>query len=81
MYITRLQYRNTFVLSITSLQVESRRTELLIHPIVYSLIGHKWRVNFVAAFFYLSLICYVVFAIFLTTFALRLPNPLSPICV
>ena len=34
----------------------------------------------VMVFFYLSLVCYLLFAIFLTTFALKLPNPLSPIC-
>ena len=31
-------------------------------------------------FFYFSLVCYLLFAVLLTTFALELPNPLSPTC-
>ena len=61
-------------------QVESKRTELLKHPLIYSLIDHKWKYEMVMLFFYISLVCYLLFAVLLTTFALQLPNPLSPTC-
>ena len=62
-----------------SLQVEHNRSELLQHPLVTSLLNHKWN-GFGAKFYFVNLLIYLLYVIFLTTFALVVPNPQSNGC-
>lgn len=67
------------LLSFLLCQVESERTDLLTHPLVTSLLNQKWN-SYGRIVFYTNLAIYLVFLIFLTAFALVIPNPLSPVC-
>ena len=60
-------------------QVESKRLNLLTHPLVGSLLHHKWK-KFGLYGYYFNLLSYCVFLIFLTTFALIIENPRGPGC-
>lgn len=60
-------------------QVESERTELLAHPLVTSLLDQKWK-SHGQIVFYTNLALYFVFLVFLTVFALVLPNPQAAVC-
>jgi hypothetical protein len=62
------------------IQVKSRRTELLKHPLVYNLIEYKWA-KFGRLIFYTLLLCHIAFVVFLTAFALKLLNPFSQTCM
>ena len=62
-----------------NLQVESKRTQLLKHPLVYKLIEDKWS-RYGRGLFYTELVFHVVFVIFLMAFSLTLLNPFSPTC-
>ena len=53
--------------------------ELLDHPVVSSLIQDKWR-RFGKALFAVFLVFYALQPIFLTAFALVIPNPLTVDC-
>ena len=64
----------------SDVQVESERTELLAHPLVTSLLDQKWR-SHGRIVFYSNLALYIVFLIFLTVFALVLPNPQAAVCM
>ena len=61
------------------LQVESERTQLLKHPLVYKLIEDKWS-RYGRFLFYMSLTFHIAFVIFLMAFSLTLLNPFSPTC-
>ena len=63
---------------IVLLQVDSKRVDLLKHPLVYKLIERKW--NYGQFFFWLMLIFHVTFVVFLTSYALVLLNPVSETC-
>ena len=60
-------------------QVENNRNELLQHPLVTSLLNHKWN-RFGAWFYFANLFFYLVYVIFLTAFALVVPNPQDDDC-
>ena len=62
------------------LQVKNKHLKLLRHPLVGSLIDHKWN-KFGFYIYYLNLISYIVFLTFLTTFALIIENPRSQPCL
>ena len=66
-------------LNLSDVQVESERTELLTHPLVTSLLSQKWN-SYGRIVFYTNLALYLIFVIFLTTFALVVPNPQSAAC-
>ncbi|XP_013400960.1 transient receptor potential cation channel subfamily A member 1 homolog [Lingula anatina] len=51
------------------IMVSSKREDLLSHPLVASLLKHKWQ-KFGAAFYYINLIIYSVFLTFLTGYML-----------
>ncbi|XP_013406001.1 transient receptor potential cation channel subfamily A member 1 homolog isoform X2 [Lingula anatina] len=51
------------------IMVSSKREDLLSHPLVSSLLKHKWH-KFGAAFYYINLIFYCVFLTFLTGYML-----------
>ena len=65
--------------SYTPNQVENNRSELLQHPLVTSLLTHKWN-QFGAWMFFINLLFYLVYIIFLTAFALTVPNPQNEMC-
>lgn len=62
-----------------SLQVESKRTELLRHPVVTSLLDYKWR-HYTQLTYFLNLSIYILFVVLLTTFALFVYSPEEEIC-
>ncbi|XP_067947890.1 transient receptor potential cation channel subfamily A member 1 homolog isoform X2 [Watersipora subatra] len=57
------------------IMVRSAREDLLAHPLVTSLLRHKWH-TVGRYFYYFNLILYLVFLIFITGFALSLPAPI-----
>ena len=61
------------------IQVESKSLKLLTHPLVGSLLHHKWQ-KFGQYGYFINLLSYCVFLIFLTTFALIIENPRSQSC-
>ena len=61
------------------LQSESENTQLLYHPLVTSLLKHKWD-SFGHKLFFANLFIYVVFLVCLTGFALMALNPLEQTC-
>lgn len=61
------------------LQVESKRTQLLKHPLVYKLIEDKWS-RYGRFLFYTALVFHIAFVILLMAFSLTLLNPFSPTC-
>ena len=60
--------------------MESERTELLAHPLVSSLLYQKWK-SHGQYVFYSNLGLYFIFLLFLTVFALVLPNPQTAVCM
>jgi transient receptor potential cation channel subfamily A protein 1 len=62
-----------------NLQVESQRTELLKHPLVYKLIEDKWS-RYGRVLFYTALSFHIAFVIFLMAFSLTVLNPFSLTC-
>lgn len=56
------------------MQVESERTNLLKHPLVTTLLDHKWR-NYAQFLFTLNLLIYFIFVALLTIFALLVHTP------
>ena len=60
------------------LQVKHRRSELLKHELVSTFLRQKSK--FGAAFYLADLFLYVLFLVFLTSFALIVPTPLDEIC-
>ena len=54
-------------------------TELLLHPVVISLLRWKWT-RYIAWFYFLNLGLYLTFVGFLTAFALTVPNPQLQAC-
>ena len=61
------------------MKVESKRLNLLTHPLVGSLLHHKWK-RFGQYGYFTNLLIYCLFLIFLTTFALIIENPMSTFC-
>lgn len=63
-----------------SLMVDSAQIDLLKHPLVTGLLNYKWQTY--GRYVYFGNLCiYLVFLLFLTTFALVVPNPGSETCV
>jgi len=60
------------------LQVQYRRLDLLKHPLIGSLLHHKWKVF--GFCYFLNLLWYILFLAFLTVFALLIPSPVEPTC-
>ena len=60
-------------------QVASERTDLLKHPLVTSLLNHKWQ-RYGEWFYSTNVLVYIVFLIFLTAFALSIHSPLEVPC-
>ena len=60
-------------------KVESKRIDLLKHPLVTSLLNYKWR-TFARYVYFGNLLIYLIFLIFLTCFALLVINPLTQTC-
>ena len=54
------------------------QTKLLDHPLVSSLIAYKWSKAW--RFYLINILFYLVFLVFVTAFALELPNPQSELC-
>ena len=63
----------------THTQTNHNRTELLTHPVVGSLIHHKW-IKFGVWWYFFNLFTFSVYLTFLTSFTLLLPNPQSDYC-
>lgn len=63
----------------SSVQVQSKQVELLQHPLVATLLNRKWA-KFGAIMYILSLLLFVGLVIFITSFALAVPHPLSEAC-
>ena len=61
------------------LQVESKRLNLLRHPVVGSLLHRKW-LKFGQYGYFVNLLTYCLFLTSLTVFALIVENPMSPVC-
>ena len=61
------------------LQVQKGRLQLLKHPLVGSLLHYKWK-TFGQYGYFLNMLIYVIFLIFLTSFALVTLNPQSQSC-
>ena len=61
------------------LQVIHQRTRLLTHPVVGSLLDHKWR-TFGAPSFFLNLVFYVIFLALFTSLIFVTPLPNGPVC-
>ena len=61
------------------MKVESKRLNLLTHPLVGSLLHHKWK-KFGQYGYFINLLMYTVFVISLTTFAFIIQNPRSQVC-
>ena len=61
------------------LKVDHNRSELLRHPLVTSLLNHKWS-QFGAWIYFSNLLFYLIFVFFLTAFGLVVPNPQSDVC-
>ncbi|XP_033118085.1 transient receptor potential cation channel subfamily A member 1 homolog isoform X1 [Anneissia japonica] len=57
-----------------NLMVVSKRTKLLGHPLVLTLLTHKWDC-YGRYFYYLSLLIYIVFLFFLTGYIITTPPP------
>ena len=53
--------------------------KLLQHPLVVTLLNEKWF-KFGAKLYLWNLLVYILQVIFLTTFALSMPHPLSDAC-
>jgi len=53
--------------------------DLLLHPVVGSLLRWKW-LRYIALFYLINYGLYLIYIIFLTTFALNVPNPQLPAC-
>ncbi len=64
---------------VPSAQVESKRTELLKHPVVTTLLDYKWR-RYTQLTYFLNLSIYLLFVILLTAFALIVYSPEEEIC-
>jgi hypothetical protein len=62
-----------------SIIVNSGQTDLLKHPVVFSLLQQKWR-SYGCAVYWGNLFVYLLFLMFLTTFALTVPNPETESC-
>ena len=60
-------------------KVESKSLNLLTHPLVGSLLHHKWK-KFGQYGYFINLFTYCVFLTFLTVFALIIENPRSSPC-
>ena len=60
-------------------KVENNRSELLRHPLVTSLLNHKWS-QFGAWIYFSNLLFYLIYVFFLTAFGLTVPNPQSHVC-
>ena len=60
-------------------KVDNNRSELLHHPLVTSLLNHKWN-KFGAWIYFSNLLFYFVYVFFLTAFGLVVPNPQSDVC-
>lgn len=56
------------------IQVKSKRDNLLSHPVVTSLLSHKWK-SYGRVFYYGSLFLYLLFLCFFTGFILVSPPP------
>ena len=61
------------------MQVQYKRLDLLNHPVIGSLVHHKWFA-FGLWGYLLNLLIYVIFLVILTSFALIVPNPQSATC-
>ena len=61
------------------MQVQYKRLDLLNHPVIRSLVHHKWF-TFGLWGYLLNLLVYVIFVVILTSFALIVPNPQSATC-
>ena len=61
------------------MQVQYKRLDLLNHPVIRSLVHHKWF-KFGLWGYLLNLLIYVIFVVILTSFALIVPNPQSATC-
>ena len=65
---------SSMILLCRGVQVKHERVELLQHPLIYRYINYKWwRVSF--PLFLATLLLYLLFLIFLTSFALSVPRP------
>ena len=60
-------------------QAEHKCEGLLQHPLVVTMLNEKWF-QFGAQLYVWNLLLYVLQVLFLTTFSLSLPHPLSPSC-
>lgn len=58
-----------------TLQVRSKREDLLAHPLTTSLLRRKWH-NMGRYLYYTNLLVYVVYLIFFTGFSLTIPSPI-----
>ena len=62
------------IIMIDIVQVKYERLGLLQHPLIYRYINYKWwKMSFPVFMFYLLL--YILFLIFLSSFAITVPRP------
>ena len=61
------------------MQVKKRRSELLKHKLVSTLLRHKFA-KFGAIFYFVDVFLYSLFLMFLTSYALVVSTPLDDIC-
>ena len=61
------------------MKVKHGREDLLLHPVVGSLLHYKWN-KFGRHGYYLNLFTYILMLFFLNLYALLLENPLSETC-
>ena len=80
-YRTHAGVHITFIVIIYNIiiHIQDSESKLLLHPVVKSLLSWKWS-RYIALFFFINLVLYLVFLSFLTAFALIVPNPQLSIC-
>ena len=61
------------------MQVQHGRLEMLTHPLISSLLQHKWF-HFGLRFYLLKMLIYIIFLVFLTAFAVFVLPPHSNTC-
>lgn len=59
--------------------MESKRLDLLRHPLVTSLLNDKWD-QFGGLLYFVNLVLFSLFVVFLTSFALTVLNPQTDVC-
>ena len=80
-YRTHAGVHITFIVIIYNIiiHIQDSESKLLLHPVVKSLLSWKWS-RYIALFFFINLVLYLIFLSFLTAFALIVPNPQLSIC-